>query len=90
MLTSRAHTRQRRAEALRRRAPTILEIRESRPLPVAVAHAICAGLYSDGCACDRSTNLSVAACDRMQGIAIHVIDVVRRHDRKQQDRTGTT
>jgi hypothetical protein len=79
MSTARAHTRQRRAKIERKRFPTQEEIYDALPLNVRVAHEICGSFYND-CACQRSIDKPV--CQRLEGAARHVIDIVRRHDLK--------
>lgn len=88
MTTVRAITRQRRAAiAERTRRATLAQQWERLPIEVQVAHAICFSLYPcQGCACRNSPDKP--ACERMVGIGRHVVDTVRRHDRKQAEGKG--
>ena len=85
MTTARALTRQRRAGILnRKRLDTLQEQRDRLPIERQVAHVICSWLYpANGCACDAAPDKST--CDRMEGIGRHIVDTVRRHDRKQAE-----
>jgi len=72
MTLARTKTKQRRA-AIERRARVF---KEPPPIPLQrqVVHAICSSVYNV-CACRKA--LDKTACERMEGAARYVIDLVR-------------
>lgn len=72
-----ALTRQRREKMLKMRRGTIGFAEDRLPLKRQIIHKICSGIYRE-CVCE--TTPGKPPCERLEGIAQHIIDTVRRYD----------
>jgi hypothetical protein len=83
MSTVRAITRQRREKMLQMRRGAFGLAEDQLPLKRQVVHKICTGVYGfQCCACEKAPDKP--ACDRIEGIAQHIIDLIRRYDLRKQ------
>lgn len=90
MATVRELTRWRRKKMLKMRHGTVGFAEERLPLKRQVVHKICSGVYStdgvhasEACTCSKAPEKP--ACERMEGVAQHIIDLVRRYDLRQRE-----